>query len=218
MPPRYRQLRSAPISEPTLQAIRSIPLIDVVGSVVKLRRRGRQFVGLCPFHPERTASFGVDPEKNVFYCHGCAAGGDIINFIERLEHCDFREAVNILAGHAGISIENGAADRRRLAWRDELRTIDEHLNKILSLEQRYCSVELARLRYIIRRHSLENLPANIFDHLRRTDARYTLIALSTETDALDFLCCSAAEQEQRIDAALEDGYVRSGKNYWEIPL
>lgn len=192
--------------------------MEVAGAVVKLRRRGRQLVGLCPFHNERTASFSIDPEKNVWFCHGCSAGGDTIRFIQRLGHCDFREAVNILAAHAGISIEHGTADRRRLAWSAELRRIDEHLGKILLREQIRLSAELARLRKIVSTHTIENLPCNVFDQLRRADARFVLAVLATEEDRLQFLCSSTIEQERRIDDALDDGYIRSGKCLWETPL
>ena len=209
---------SRPISQATLAAIRSIPLVDIAGSVVKLRRAGRQFVGLCPFHSERTPSFSVDPEKNVWFCHGCSAGGDVISFIQRLERCDFRQAVTVLAERFGISIEPGIVDRSKLAWRAELHSIDEQLRKILLREEIRLSLKLAPLRNIINSRTIENLPCNVFDQLRRADARFVLAVLATEDDRLQFLCSSSVGQERRIDEALDDGYVRSGKCFWETPL
>ncbi len=72
-------------------------IVEIIeGAGVKLRRGGREYRALCPFHAEKTASFTVNPDKNLFYCHGCHEGGDAIRFIERLHHVGFREAVTIL--------------------------------------------------------------------------------------------------------------------------
>ncbi len=73
-----------------------------MGDRVSIRRRGRVFVGLCPFHEERTPSFHVDPEKQLFYCFGCQAGGDVFRFVERFERKTFPEAIRFLADQAGI--------------------------------------------------------------------------------------------------------------------
>ena len=72
------------------------PILDVIGEHVELRKRGRQHWGLCPFHSEKTRSFAVSEEKNLYYCHGCHIGGDVIDFIERIEGVDFKTAVRKL--------------------------------------------------------------------------------------------------------------------------
>jgi len=72
---------------------------------IALRRRGRTYVGLCPFHAERTPSFGVSREAGLFHCFGCGAGGDVIRFIERTQQVSFREAVRRLARRAGITLD-----------------------------------------------------------------------------------------------------------------
>jgi hypothetical protein len=209
---------SAPISDRTLDIIRrSIPLIDVVGAVVSLRRAGRRLIGLCPFHSERHPSFGIDPERNLWFCFGCGAGGDAITFIQRLEGCDFRKAVGILAARFGISIQPGTVDRSRLALREELRGIDERIKEILRRERIRCADELERLREICRRSDLDSLPADVHNRLRRADARYVLVALQRQEDTEEFLAASPAEQEKRIDEALNDGYVRSGTFHREVP-
>lgn len=77
---------------------------DVVSSYVTLKRSGRNFVGLCPFHNEKTPSFSVYPQSNSFYCFGCGVGGDIITFIEKIENLDYFDAVKFLAQKAGIQI------------------------------------------------------------------------------------------------------------------
>jgi len=67
----------------------------IASRYTRLRRSGRQFVGLCPFHPETHPSFFVDPVKKIFYCHGCQAGGDLLEFIMRAENCGFSDAMRI---------------------------------------------------------------------------------------------------------------------------
>jgi DNA primase len=75
---------------------------------IVLKRRGRTYFGLCPFHSEQTASLAVSREAGLFHCFGCGAGGDVIRFIERAEHVSFPEAVRRLARRAGIALEVGA--------------------------------------------------------------------------------------------------------------
>ena len=79
-------------------------ITDVISSYVNLKRRGRNFVGLCPFHGEKTPSFNVYPQSNSFYCFGCGVGGDIITFVEKIENLDYFEAVKFLAQKAGIQM------------------------------------------------------------------------------------------------------------------
>lgn len=79
-------------------------VLDVVGDYVGLRKRGRNWVGLCPFHSEKTPSFTVSPEKGMFYCFGCAKGGNVFTFLMEMESFSFEEAVRTLAGRYGIKI------------------------------------------------------------------------------------------------------------------
>jgi DNA primase len=83
-------------------------LVEVIREAgIPLRRRGRTYFGLCPFHAERTPSFGVSREAGLFHCFGCGAGGDVIRFIERMQRVSFREAVHRLARRAGIRVKSG---------------------------------------------------------------------------------------------------------------
>ena len=84
----------------------SVDLVDVVADHVQLKRAGRELRGLCPFHSEKTPSFYVNPDKGVFRCHGCGAGGDIFKFVQALEGIDFPEAVRHLADRAGIDLRS----------------------------------------------------------------------------------------------------------------
>ena len=83
---------------------------DIAASYVNLRRRGKNLVGLCPFHNEKTPSFCVYPENNSFYCFGCNKGGDVITFIMGVENLDFSEAVKFLAQRAGLPLPEEGAD------------------------------------------------------------------------------------------------------------
>jgi DNA primase len=74
----------------TETAQRKPGILGVIGQRVELRKRGRQYQGLCPFHQERTPSFMVNEDKGVFYCHSCHVGGDVIKFVELIEQTDFR--------------------------------------------------------------------------------------------------------------------------------
>lgn len=89
-----------------LQAIRAAsPLVDVVHAYAPLRPRGKTLVARCPFHDDSTPSFVVSPEKHQWYCFGCAEGGDVFRFIEKVEQVPFAEAARILARRAGIETE-----------------------------------------------------------------------------------------------------------------
>ena len=83
---------------------------DVISTYVTLRRRGRTYVGLCPFHNEKTASFTVYPETQSFYCFGCGAGGDAVGFIRKIENLDYIDAVKLLAGRAGLQMPEDGYD------------------------------------------------------------------------------------------------------------
>jgi DNA primase len=82
----------------------AVSLVEVVQQYVALRRQGRRWVGLCPFHAEKTASFGVNEELGFWKCFGCNAGGDVITFVRQIEHTDFVGAVEWLARRAGIEL------------------------------------------------------------------------------------------------------------------
>jgi DNA primase len=84
-----------------------LDLIEVIGGYVTLHRAGRELTGLCPFHAEKSPSFTVSPERQVWYCHGCHLGGDLFKFIEQIERIDFRQALELLADRAGVELESG---------------------------------------------------------------------------------------------------------------
>ena len=86
-------------------------LAEVAAPYVNLKRRGRNLVGLCPFHGEKTPSFNIYTENGSFYCFGCGVGGDVISFVMRIENLDYLDAVKLLAQRAGMELpENGYDD------------------------------------------------------------------------------------------------------------
>ena len=79
-------------------------IVDVVGSYVKIQRKGSSYFGLCPFHSEKSPSFSVSPGKQMYYCFGCGAGGNVISFVMNYENYSFTEAVKFLADKAGVKL------------------------------------------------------------------------------------------------------------------
>jgi DNA primase len=96
-----------------------VSLSGLVGRRVKLERRGREFAGLCPFHTEKTPSFYVVDDKDFFHCFGCGAHGDAIGFVMRAENLDFLEAVEKLAGEAGLVVPQSTPAERDKARRQK---------------------------------------------------------------------------------------------------
>ena len=86
------------------EVVRRNDITEVVGQYVQLRRRGRLYSGLCPFHNEKTPSFYVYPETQSYYCFGCGAGGDVINFVRKISNLSYVEAVKQLAGQVGMPL------------------------------------------------------------------------------------------------------------------
>jgi DNA primase len=90
-----------------LDEIRSrVDILEIVGQVVKLKRAGENWKGLCPFHTEKTPSFTVNPKRNIYHCFGCGVGGDAFGFLMRQDRVTFPEAVRALAERAGVTLPN----------------------------------------------------------------------------------------------------------------
>ena len=79
-------------------------IVDVVSSYVKIQKKGANYIGLCPFHSEKSPSFSVSPGKQLFHCFGCGVGGDVITFIRQYENYSFSEALNLLAKRVNIEL------------------------------------------------------------------------------------------------------------------
>src|SRR5712692_7849064 len=99
------------IPDETLQAIRErVSIVEVVSGYVTLKKAGRNHLGLCPFHAEKTPSFTVSEERGMFHCFGCGAGGNVFGFLMSLESLTFPEVVERLARRYGVTLPERAAD------------------------------------------------------------------------------------------------------------
>lgn len=105
----------ARISQETIDRVRNAAdILEIVSQYVDLKQRGRNYFGLCPFHHEKTPSFSVAPDKEIYHCFGCGAGGSAINFIMEYEKVEFAEAVRKLGQRYGIAVQtdSGSEDQR----------------------------------------------------------------------------------------------------------
>lgn len=115
-------------------------IVDVVSEYVPLRRSGANYLGLCPFHAEKTPSFNVNPAREIFHCFGCGVGGNVISFVMKIEGLSFPESVKLLARKTGVEIEE------RLLTPSEKQAQDERqaFRKIQELASSYYSAQLQR--------------------------------------------------------------------------
>jgi DNA primase len=102
-------------------------IVDIISQYVVLKRSGRNFFGLCPFHKEKTPSFSVSPDKQIFHCFGCGAGGNVVHFISKIENLDFKDSLEFLAERANIplpTLENGL-DEEKQKMKEKIYKINE---------------------------------------------------------------------------------------------
>ena len=119
-------------SDELIEEIRSSnDIVDTVSQYVQLKRKGRNFFGLCPFHKEKSPSFSVSPDKQIFHCFGCGVGGNVIHFISKIENLDFKDTIEFLADRAGIELpktENEQFNQRQML-KDKVYKINEETAK-----------------------------------------------------------------------------------------
>jgi DNA primase len=126
-----------------------LDIVEEIGAVVSLKKSGKAYKGLCPFHGERTPSFYVFPDKQDWHCFGCGERGDIITFVQKQQSLDFREALELLAERAGVPLESGSrpetpeesaetANRKRLRALNEAAAIWFHHQLLQSTAAQYC--------------------------------------------------------------------------------
>jgi DNA primase len=123
-------------------------IIEVISAHTDLRRQGARYVGLCPFHDERTPSFSVEPTEKLYHCFGCGVGGDVIKFIEEKDGLNFAEAVELLADRYGVELEREQEDPRAEARRQHRRRLEQLLDRAAAFYGNYLweSKEAAKAR------------------------------------------------------------------------
>ena len=118
------------ISDESLERVKqAVDIVEVVSAHTDLRRQGARWVGLCPFHEERTPSFSVDAGEKLYHCFGCGVGGDTIKFVEEKEGLGFAEAVELLADRYGVELQREKEDPRAEARRQQRRRLGELLDR-----------------------------------------------------------------------------------------
>jgi len=119
------------IPEETIRAIENAAdIIEVVSESIVLKKTGKNFVGLCPFHSEKTPSFSVNPDKQIFYCFGCGAGGDIFEFLMKQDGMSFPDAARMLARRYGIEIpmpQMAPARKRQISEKENLYALNSRV-------------------------------------------------------------------------------------------
>ncbi len=114
-------------------------IVGVVSGYVRIQKKGGNYFGLCPFHSEKSPSFSVSPAKQMYYCFGCGAGGNVITFVMEYEHATFQEAVKMLADRAGVSLPEAE-------YSEEVRAKENRRAKLLEIQK-----EAARYYYYMLR-------------------------------------------------------------------
>jgi DNA primase len=143
------------ISEEKIQEVRErTDIIEVISQYVTLKKRGSSFVGLCPFHTEKTPSFHFNREKGFFHCFGCSVGGDAIKFIELHERVGFTEAVRILAQKFGLTVPESGGETNEADTRDRETLLRIHESAATFYQQQLAQPAGARARDQIRTRGL----------------------------------------------------------------
>ena len=121
----------AKFSRASVERVRdAVDMAELVGAKTELRRAGaNRLEGLCPFHDERTPSFGIDPQQKLYHCFGCGEGGDLFRFVQETEGVDFPTAIELLADRYGVELEREAEDPREAERR-------AHRERLLALLER----------------------------------------------------------------------------------
>jgi DNA primase len=128
-----------------------VDIVDVVDARVKLRKTGKNYSGLCPFHQEKSPSFTVQPEKQFYYCFGCGAGGNAIGFVMNYENIDYPEAIELLAKDLGLEVpreQSSPQARKEKSRHEALLELLDNINKWYQLQLRRHPARQAAVDYL----------------------------------------------------------------------
>ena len=172
-------------------------IVDVVSSYVQLTRKGSNLFGLCPFHSEKTGSFSVSPDKQIYYCFGCKRGGGVVNFIMEEENLPFQDAVRFLAKRAGMEVPEEEGDRE--AGRRRQRLLD--LNR-----------DAARFYYQLLQQPEGQAVREYLTRRRITRQTAVRFGMGASLDAWDVLLTAMTKKGYTKSELLEAGLVVQNKN------
>lgn len=172
-------------------------IVDVVGSYVQLTRKGSNLFGLCPFHSEKTGSFSVSPDKQIYYCFGCKKGGGVVNFIMEEENLTFPDAVRFLAKRAGMEVPEEQGDRE--AGRRRQRLLE--LNK-----------DAARFYYQLLQQPEGRAVQDYLDRRKIRKATAVKFGMGASLDAWDVLLTAMTKKGYTKAELLDAGLVVQNKN------
>ena len=172
-------------------------IVDVVGSYVQLTRKGSNLFGLCPFHSEKTGSFSVSPDKQIYYCFGCKKGGGVVNFIMDIENLPFPDAVRFLAKRAGMEVPEEEGDRE--AGRRRQRLLD--LNR-----------DAARFYYQLLQQPEGRAVQDYLDRRQIKKSTAVRFGMGASLDAWDVLLTAMTKKGYTKSELLDAGLVVQNKN------
>ena len=183
-------------------------ILEVVGDYISLRRSGANYLGLCPFHGEKSPSFNVNPARGIFHCFGCGVGGNVVTFVMRMEGISFPEAVKLLAKRVGVVIEDRpmtAGEKRRLDEREELR--------------RVVTAAVSYYRKVLEKEEAGQPGRNYLERRGVTPEAVAAYRLGYATDRWDGLVRYLEQLRISLDLAEQVGLVRrrsSGSGWYDL--
>jgi len=176
-----------------------LDLLDLVGETVRLQRSGRDYKGLCPFHGEKTPSFYVSTEKQLWHCYGCNQGGDHFTFVQQHEHVDFKQALEILARKAGVELDEGRGARGRGDQKARIMALNELAAQYFSYILLHNPAGATALRFLERRG------------LQRASVENVGLGFAPAADRRDNLLRFLVKRGHSVDAAVAAGLAVRGE-------
>ncbi len=169
-------------------------IVDIIGSYVKIQKKGSSYFGLCPFHNEKSPSFSVSGHKQIYYCFGCGAGGNVISFIMNYENYTFPEAVKLLADRAGVTLPE-------IEYSQENRDKQNRRNKLMEINK-----EAARYFYYQLRSERGKIGYQYFAGRQLSDETMKKFglgyALKTPNDLTQYLKSKGYSDELLVEAGI----------------
>ena len=187
-------------------------IVDVISQYVTLKRSGRNFLGLCPFHKEKTPSFSVSPDKQIFHCFGCGVGGNVVHFVSKIENLNFKESLEMLADKAGMALptSNVEVDSKKQQLKEKVYKINEEVANFYH-ETLYMPIAKPAQEYVKKR-KLDN----------RTLKNFKIGYAPNGNNLYKFLKEKGFEEEEILASTLvkkyNNGYVDTFRNRLMFPI